>query len=136
MAPHIMVRIAIYYHQCTLDLIKHLYPIRTCSLNLSPENIKIGKYNVCLEYHIKIVQDLVLNYKHDEYMRNIAEIKEILKGNTSEINKAIFQKMNELATELKFEEAQILKRKYDLIENYRSKSEVVLNTTQCRCIFY
>jgi excinuclease ABC subunit C len=61
-------------------------------------------------------------------MRNIAEIKEILKGNTSEISKAIFQKMNELATELKFEEAQILKRKYDLIENYRSKSEVVSST--------
>lgn len=112
-----------------LDLIKHLYPIRTCSLNLSPENIKIGKYNVCLEYHIKNCAGPCIELQtHDEYMRNIAEIKEILKGNTSEISKAIFQKMNELATELKFEEAQILKRKYDLIENYRSKSEVVSST--------
>ena len=112
-----------------LDLIKHLYPIRTCSLNLSPENIKIGKYNVCLEYHIKNCAGPCIGLQtHDEYMRNIAEIKEILKGNTSEISKAIFQKMNELATELKFEEAQILKRKYDLIENYRSKSEVVSST--------
>ena len=112
-----------------LDLIKHLYPIRTCSLNLSPENIKAGKYNVCLEYHIKNCAGPCIELQtHDEYMRNIAEIKEILKGNTSEISKAIFQKMNELATELKFEEAQILKRKYDLIENYRSKSEVVSST--------
>ena len=112
-----------------LDLIKHLYPIRTCSLNLSPENIKAGKYNVCLEYHIKNCAGPCIGLQtHDEYMRNIAEIKEILKGNTSEISKAIFQKMNELATELKFEEAQILKRKYDLIENYRSKSEVVSST--------
>ncbi|MGE4309593.1 excinuclease ABC subunit UvrC [Bacteroides sp.] len=112
-----------------LNLIKHLYPIRTCSLNLSPENIKIGKYNVCLEYHIKNCAGPCIGLQtHDEYMRNIAEIKEILKGNTSEISKAIFQKMNELATELKFEEAQILKRKYDLIENYRSKSEVVSST--------
>ncbi len=112
-----------------LDLIKHLYPIRTCSLNLSLENIKAGKYNVCLEYHIKNCAGPCIELQtHDEYMRNIAEIKEILKGNTSEISKAIFQKMNELATELKFEEAQILKRKYDLIENYRSKSEVVSST--------
>ena len=112
-----------------LDLINHLYPIRTCSLNLSPENIKAGKYNVCLEYHIKNCAGPCIELQtHDEYMRNIAEIKEILKGNTSEISKAIFQKMNELATELKFEEAQILKRKYDLIENYRSKSEVVSST--------
>ena len=112
-----------------LNLIKHLYPIRTCSLNLSPENIKTGKYNVCLEYHIKNCAGPCIGLQtHDEYMRNIAEIKEILKGNTSEISKAIFQKMNELATELKFEEAQILKRKYDLIENYRSKSEVVSST--------
>ena len=112
-----------------LDLIKHLYPIRTCSLNLSPENIKAGKYNVCLEFHIKNCAGPCIELQtHDEYMRNIAEIKEILKGNTSEISKAIFQKMNELATELKFEEAQILKRKYDLIENYRSKSEVVSST--------
>lgn len=112
-----------------LDLIKHLYPIRTCSLNLSPENIKAAKYNVCLEYHIKNCAGPCIGLQtHDEYMRNIAEIKEILKGNTSEISKAIFQKMNELATELKFEEAQILKRKYDLIENYRSKSEVVSST--------
>ena len=112
-----------------LNLIKHLYPIRTCSLNLSTENIKIGKYNVCLEYHIKNCAGPCIELQtHDEYMRNIAEIKEILKGNTSEISKAIFQKMNELATELKFEEAQILKRKYDLIENYRSKSEVVSST--------
>lgn len=112
-----------------LNLIKHLYPIRTCSLNLSPENIKAGKYNVCLEYHIKNCAGPCIGLQtHDEYMRNIAEIKEILKGNTSEISKAIFQKMNELATELKFEEAQILKRKYDLIENYRSKSEVVSST--------
>ena len=94
-----------------LDLIKHLYPLRTCNLNLSPENIRAGKFNVCLEYHIK----------------NIAEIKEILKGNTQEIERMLYQQMQELAAEMKFEEAQKIKEKYLLLENYRSKSEVVSN---------
>ncbi len=109
-----------------LDLIKHLYPLRTCSLNLSPENIRAGKFNVCLEYHIKNCAGPCIGLQsQEEYLKNIDEIKEILKGNTQEISRMLFQQMQELATEMKFEEAQKIKEKYTLIENYRSKSEVV-----------
>jgi len=109
-----------------LDLVKHLYPIRTCHLNLTPENIRAGKFKVCLEYHIKnCAGPCVGLMAHDEYLKNIAEVKEILKGNTQEISKALFDKMQELASELKFEEAHKIKEKYELIENYRAKSEVV-----------
>ena len=109
-----------------LDLIKHLYPLRTCSLNLSPENIRAGKFNVCLEYHIKNCAGPCIGLQSQEkYLKNIDEIKEILKGNTQEISRMLFQQMQELAAEMKFEEAQKIKEKYTLIENYRSKSEVV-----------
>ena len=109
-----------------LDLIKHLYPLRTCNLNLSPENIRAGKFRVCLEYHIKNCAGPCIGLQsQEEYLRNIGEIKEILKGNTQDISRMLFQQMQELATEMKFEEAQKIKEKYTLIENYRSKSEVV-----------
>lgn len=109
-----------------LDLIKHLYPLRTCNLNLSPENIRAGKFNVCLEYHIKNCAGPCIGLQsQEEYLKNIDEIKEILKGNTQEISRMLFQQMQELAAEMKFEEAQKIKEKYTLIENYRSKSEVV-----------
>lgn len=111
-----------------LDLIKHLYPLRTCNLNLSLENIRSGKYNVCLEYHIKnCAGPCVGKQSLEEYNRNITEIKEILKGNTQDIQKALYQKMQELSSEMKFEEAQRIKEKFLLIENYRAKSEVVSN---------
>ena len=109
-----------------LDLIKHLYPLRTCNLNLSPENIRAGKFSVCLEYHIKNCAGPCIGLQsQEEYLRNIGEIKEILRGNTQGISRMLFQQMQELATEMKFEEAQKIKEKYTLIENYRSKSEVV-----------
>ena len=109
-----------------LDLIKHLYPLRTCNLNLSPENIRAGKFNVCLEYHIKNCAGPCIGLQsQEEYLKNIAEIKEILKGNTQEISRFLYQRMQDLAAEMKFEEAQKVKEKYALIENYRSKSEVV-----------
>ena len=111
-----------------LDLIKHLYPIRTCNLNLSPENIRAGKFNVCLEYHIKnCAGPCIGKQSQEEYMKNIGEIKEILNGNTREIEHLLYQQMQELATEMRFEEAQRVKEKYLLIENYRAKSEVVSN---------
>lgn len=111
-----------------LDLIKHLYPLRTCNLNLSPENIRAGKFNVCLEYHIKNCAGPCIGKQSlEEYLKNIAEIKEILKGNTQEVERMLFQQMQELAAEMKFEEAQKIKEKYLLLENYRSKSEVVSN---------
>lgn len=109
-----------------LDLIKHLYPLRTCSLNLTPENIRAGKFNVCLEYHIKNCAGPCIGLQSQEdYLKNIDEIKEILKGNTQEISRMLLERMQTLAGEMKFEEAQKVKEKYLLIENYRSKSEVV-----------
>lgn len=111
-----------------LDLIKHLYPLRTCHLNLTPENIRAGKFNVCLEYHIKnCAGPCIGKQTHEEYMKNIAEIKEILKGNTQDIERMLYQQMQDLAAEMRFEEAQKIKEKYLLIENYRAKSEVVSN---------
>lgn len=111
-----------------LDLIKHLYPLRTCNLSLTPENIRSGKFNVCLEYHIKnCAGPCVGKQTHEEYMKNIGEIKEILKGNTQEVERRLVKEMQELAEKMKFEEAQKIKERYLLLENYRSKSEVVSN---------
>lgn len=111
-----------------LDLIKHLYPIRTCNLNLTPENIRAGKFNVCLEYHIRnCAGPCIGKQSQEEYLKNIGEIKEILKGNTRDVEQLLYQRMQDLAAEMKFEEAQKVKEKYLLIENYRSRSEVVSN---------
>lgn len=112
--------------QAVLDLIKRLYPLRTCHLALTPENIRQGKFNVCLEYHIKNCKGPCIGMQsHDEYMENIAQVKEILKGNTQAISDALMKEMMALAEDMKFEEAQKIKEKYELIESYRSKSEVV-----------
>lgn len=109
-----------------LELIKRLYPLRTCNLALTPENIAAGKFKVCLEYHIKNCKGPCVGAQsHEEYMKSIAEIREILKGNTQSISNALMEEMQKLAEELRFEEAQKVKEKYELIENYRSKSEVV-----------
>lgn len=109
-----------------LELIKKLYPLRTCNLALTPENIRNDKFNVCLEYHIKNCKaPCIAMQSHEEYMQNIAQIKEILKGNTQIISEALMKEMMSLASEMKFEEAQKVKEKYELIETYRSKSEVV-----------
>lgn len=112
--------------QAVLDLIKKLYPLRTCHLALTPENIRQGKFNVCLECHIKNCKGPCIGMQsHDEYMDNIAQVKEILKGNTQAISDALMKEMMSLAEEMKFEEAQKVKEKYELIESYRAKSEVV-----------
>lgn len=109
-----------------LELIKKLYPIRTCHLALTEENIRQRKFKVCLEYHIKNCKGPCVGLmSHDEYMENIAQIKEILKGNTQFISNLLMKRMQELSLEMRFEEAQKIKEKYLLIENYRSKSEVV-----------
>lgn len=109
-----------------LELIKKLYSIRTCTLALTPENIQANKFKVCLEYHIKNCKAPCIGLQsHEAYMKDIAQIKEILKGNTQSISQALKKEMLALAEELKFEEAQKLKEKYELIESYRSKSEVV-----------
>ena len=112
-----------------LELIKKLYPLRTCRLALTPENIRQNKFKVCLEYHIKNCKAPCIGLvSHEDYMENIRQVKEILKGNTQTISNILMTKMTELASEMRFEEAQKLKEKYLLIENYRSKSEVVSST--------
>lgn len=109
-----------------LELIKNLYPLRTCHLPLTPENIRNGKFNICLEYHIKNCKaPCIAKESHEDYMKYIQEAKEILKGNTAEIERELLKQMQQLASEMRFEEAQVIKQKYDLLENYRSKSEVV-----------
>ena len=109
-----------------LDLIYHLYPLRTCNLNLAPEQIRSGKYNVCLKYHIKnCAGPCVGKISEESYCQNIDEIKEILKGNTRELSRKLYDEMQNLAADMRFEEAQQVKEKYLLLENYRSKSEVV-----------
>lgn len=111
-----------------LQLIKQLYPLRTCNLNLSPENIRAGKFKVCLEYHIKnCAAPCVGKQSLEEYQKNIDEIKEILKGNLKEVEQMLLAQMQQLAEEMRFEEAQKIKEKYVLLENYRAKSEVVSN---------
>ena len=109
-----------------LELIKKLYPIRTCHHALTPENIRNGKFGVCLEYHIKNCKGPCIGKQsHEDYLRDIDEIKQILKGDTQIVCDLMMDEMKALALEMKFEEAQAVKEKYDLIENYRSRSEVV-----------
>ncbi|MBP1617049.1 MAG: excinuclease subunit [Bacteroidetes bacterium] len=113
-----------------MEVIHKLYPIRTCKLNLSPENIAKGKYKVCLEYHIKRCKGPCEGLQSlEEYNKNITQVKEILKGNIGDIIKNIYQQMQEKANELRFEEAQLLKEKYTLIDNFRTKSTVVSQIT-------
>lgn len=109
-----------------LELIHKLYPLRRCRYNLSPENIRAGKFKVCLEYHIKNCAGPCIGLQgHDEYQRNIDEIKQLLKGNTQEVSRLLMKQMQELSAEMRFEEAQKIKEKYLLLENYRATSEVV-----------
>ena len=111
-----------------LDLVKKLYPIRRCNLSLSPESVRNGKFKVCLEYHIKNCKaPCVALQSHEEYMKNIQEVKEILSGNTHELARRLMDEMQQLASEMRFEEAQAIKQRYLLIESYRAKSEVVSN---------
>lgn len=109
-----------------LDLIKKLYKVRRCNLALTPESIRNGKFKVCLEYHIKNCKAPCIGQQsHDEYMKSIGEIKQILSGNTHELTRQMMEEMQRLASEMRFEEAQVIKEKYQLLENYQAKSEVV-----------
>lgn len=112
-----------------LDLIKNLYPLRRCHEIITADSIEKKKHKECLEYHIKNCKAPCTGRQSvEEYLQQIAEAKEILKGNTAELQRKMMAKMKELAAELKFEEAEIIKKKYMLLENYRSRSEVVSNT--------
>ncbi|MDR0680576.1 MAG: excinuclease ABC subunit UvrC [Dysgonamonadaceae bacterium] len=103
-----------------------LYPIRICKYNLTKENIDKEKFHLCLQYHIKKCLAPCVNLQSEEdYNRNISSIEEILKGNAKEISKLLHQEMLNLASEMRFEEAEVLKERYRILENYSSKSIIV-----------
>ena len=111
-----------------LEIVRKVYKIRTCKLNLAPEKIAEAKYKVCLEYHIERCKGPCEGLQSlDDYNENVAEINEILKGNVNIIEKKIKERMLELSEELRFEEAHELKEKLELIQNFREKSQVVSN---------
>jgi len=117
---------SVHFIRTLLHLIKELYPIRNCKHALTPEAIGSGKYKVCLQYHIKRCKAPCVGMQlAEEYNRNIADIKEILKGNSSKVSELLLERMKVLAEEMRFEEAQEVKRQYDLVENFRLKSTVV-----------
>lgn len=112
-----------------LELIHKLYKPRTCRQIITKEGIEQGKYKPCLEYHIHNCKAPCCGKQSQEdYQAAIAQAREILKGNTRQLSQHVFEQMQQKATELKFEEAEELKQKYLLIENFCAKSEVVSHT--------
>ena len=112
-----------------LNLIKELYKPRTCRQPITKEGVESGKYKVCLDYHIKkCLGPCVGKQSCEDYQRNIAEAREILKGNTRQVLKDLKEEMMQLSEELRFEEAEEVKRKYLAIDKFVSKSEVVSHT--------
>ena len=111
-----------------LELIREIYPVRTCKLNILPNEISKGKYDLCLQYHIRKCNAPCVGYQSQEdYNAFINEIREIAKGRSHIITDYLLKKMNNLAAEYRFEEAQEIKNKYDSIVNYQSKT--VITTT-------
>ena len=109
-----------------LETIRKVYKVRTCRLNLNPESIKEGRFKVCLQYHIERCEGPCEGLQSlEEYNNNIEEILEILKGNVGLISRNIYKEMERKAEELKFEEAQKLKEKFQMRENVRERSTVV-----------
>lgn len=109
-----------------LDLIRETYPLRTCNLALTPQNIDAGKFKVCLEYQLGNCKGPCQKYQSEnDYQNNIEEIKDILNGKTSSVVKQLKDQMEQAAMNLDFEAAHKLKRKFDLLDNYQSKSTVV-----------
>lgn len=112
-----------------IDLIKELYALRTCNLKLTPESIKEGRFEACLKYQIKKCNAPCIGYiTEEEYNKQVEEIISILKGDIRPIEEALLSEIKSKAIELKFEEAQKIKEKYDQIESFRTRSEVVSST--------
>lgn len=112
-----------------LDIINKLYRPRPCKQPLTEEGVKSGKYQVCLDYHIKKCGGpCVSKQTWDDYQRNIQQAREILKGNTRQVERELIEEMQQLAEELRFEEAEEVKRRYLLLEQFVAKSEVVSHT--------
>ena len=109
-----------------LELIKDLYHPRTCHIPITEEGIRKGKYKPCLDYHIhNCAGPCIGKQSWDDYQNNIAQAREILKGRSREVQKMLYEQMQKAAEELRFEDAEVLKRRYMALENYVSKSEVV-----------
>jgi len=109
-----------------LGLIKETYPLRTCNLALTPQNIEKGKFKVCLEYQLGNCKGPCQNYQdEDDYNRSIEEIKDILTGKIGAVLRNLKTDMQKAVTDLNYEYAHRLKRKFELLENYQSKSTVV-----------
>ncbi|MFV0345424.1 MAG: excinuclease ABC subunit UvrC [Bacteroidales bacterium] len=117
---------SVYTARILLELFKRLYPLRTCKYNLSKDNVRLRKYSICLEYHIKNCcgpcEDLC---SEEEYIGYIAQIKKILKGKTATISRLLKDEMNKASENLKFEEAMEFKNKLEVLEKYQSRSTVV-----------
>ena len=122
-----------YSHTVTmynlLDLIRSIYKIRSCRTPMSEQDVRQGKYKLCLSYHIKKCMGCCVDKQSKEqYQQNIAECRLLLKGHTREVKERLRTKMIELAGQQRFEEAQELKVRYDLLNQFQAKSEVVSNT--------
>lgn len=112
-----------------LDLIKKLYHPRTCRYPITEKSVMEGKHQTCLEYHIKnCAAPCIGKQSYDDYMKNIQQAREILRGNTRAVQKMIYADMMKAAEELRFEAAEELKRKYKILDGFVAKSEVVSNT--------
>ena len=112
-----------------LEFFRKLYKLRNCKLNLAEEQIRQGKFKVCLEFHIgNCLGPCVGKLEHDQYMKSIDQIKEILKGNISGVIKYLKDLMRLYSVEMKFEDAALIKEKLDLLEKFQSRSTVVSNT--------
>lgn len=109
-----------------LDIVKQLYPIRTCSLNLSDKNIRNGKFKVCLEYHIgNCLGPCEGKQSSSDYNESIEQIKKIIKGNISMVIDELKKVMSSFAENMEFEKAQVVKERIEILEKYRSKSTIV-----------
>ena len=119
-----------------LEIIHELFPIRTCRLPLFEDSIKNNKFKVCLQYHIhKCNGPCEAKESMEEYRKHIQQVKQIIEGDANEISKMLLQQMQDLAANYKFEEAHQLKQKYELIENYKSKSIIANSVVENTDVF-
>jgi excinuclease ABC subunit C len=125
--PYTNVHVA----RTVLELVHELYPIRTCRNPITREYVERGRGKLCLQYHIRKCRGCCIGEISPEvYNGYIDRIKQILRGETHELLNYLMEEMQRLASELKFEEAQVLKENYHLLENYQSKSVIVSQTIQ------
>ena len=112
-----------------LELFKNLYPIRRCHQPMTKEGVEAGKYRLCLEYHMKNCMGPCVGYQsHEEYMAYIQAAVRILKGDTAALRREMLAEMQQLAADMKFEEAQVIKRRYDLITAHQEKSQIITSS--------